>query len=92
MNHPLTLAEILRIKRWLVAHRAEHPLEYELWDIMLCLWLMGWVGWLPAFVLDALWACPLCLLGMSTPRLYVAWRRHAHRLQHLRCDWLGNTG
>lgn len=55
MNHPLTLAEMQRIKQWHVAHRDDHPLEYQLWDLLLCLWLMGWVGWLPAFALDALW-------------------------------------
>jgi hypothetical protein len=92
MNHALTLAEIHRIKRWHVVHRNEHPLEYELWDVVLCLWLMGWVGWLPAFALEALWATPLCLLAMGAPRLYVAWRRHAHRACRLRCDWLSVIG
>jgi hypothetical protein len=88
MYHSLTLAEIHRIKRWHVEHRDQHPLEYQLWDAVLCLWLMGWIGWLPVFVLDVDWAWPLCLLAMSAPRLYVAWRRHAHRLRRLRCDWL----
>ena len=33
---------------------------------------------------------PLCLLASVAPRLYVGWRRHAHRLQRLRCDWLAD--
>jgi hypothetical protein len=84
----MTLNELQRIKQWHVAHRGDHPLEYHLWDAMLTLWMMGWVGWLPAFAFDALWATPLCLLAMSAPTLYVAWRSRAHRAQRLRCDWL----
>ena len=84
----MTLDELHRIKQWHVAHRGDHPLEYHLWDAMLTLWMMGWVGWLPAFAFDALWATPLCLLAMSAPTLYVSWRSRAHRAQRLRCDWL----
>ncbi len=43
----MTLNELQRIKQWHVHHRQDHPLEYHLWDAMLTLWLMGWVGWLP---------------------------------------------
>jgi hypothetical protein len=90
MNSSLTLAEIHRIRSWHLAHKDEHPIEYQLWDCVLCSWLMGWVGWLPLFIFEAVWIAPLCLLGCWAPRLYVAWRRHAHRLQRLRCDWLGD--
>ena len=31
----LTLSELQRIKQWLVAHREEHPVEYNLWDAVL---------------------------------------------------------
>lgn len=91
MTPSLTLAEIQRIRNWHLVHRDAHPLEYQLWDAVLCLWLMGWVGWLPAFVLDQFWACPLCLLASGAPQLYVAWRRHAHLMQRLRCDWLSGS-
>ncbi|MES2936436.1 MAG: hypothetical protein V4864_02065 [Pseudomonadota bacterium] len=83
----MTLTELHRIKLWHVAHRRERPLEYHLWDAMLTLWLMGWVGWLPAFAFDAVWATPLCLVGTLAPSLYVAWRMKAHRERRLRCDW-----
>ena len=85
----LNLAKLQRIKKWHVAHRSEHPLEYELWDVMLILWVMGRVGWLPAFALDALWAYPLCWLAMLATDFYVMARERAHKAQKLRCDWLG---
>lgn len=91
MTTRLTLAELHRIKQWHVAHRAQHPLEYHLWDAVLTVWLMGWMGWLPALALEALWALPLCLLATLCPTLYVAWRARAHAARRLRCDWLGQS-
>lgn len=84
----MKLEEMQRIKQWLVAHQREHPVEYHTWDAMLTLWLAGWVGWIPAFAFDALWAAPLLALSMSAPTMYAAWRLRAHRLHRLRCDWL----
>jgi hypothetical protein len=84
----MKLAELQRIKQWHVAHRAEHPLEYHLWDAMLTLWVMGWVGWLPAYAFEQFWSMPLCVLAMAAPSMYVAWRSRAHRAHKLRCDWL----
>lgn len=88
LTHSIPLTELQRIKKWHVAHRGEHPLEYHLWDTVLTMWLMGWVGWLPAFVLDACWALPLCAVAILVPRLYVNWRQQAHIKQRLRCDWV----
>ena len=84
----MKLVELQRIKQWHINHRQDHPLEYHLWDAMLTLWLMGWVGWLPAFAFDQLWAMPLCAAAMAAPSLYVAWRIKAHRASRLRCDWI----
>jgi energy-converting hydrogenase Eha subunit G len=84
----MNLEQMHRIKRWLVDHQREHPVEYHLWDAMLMLWVIGWVGWLPAFTFQALWAAPLLALLMSAPTLYVTWRLKAHQAQRLRCDWL----
>jgi hypothetical protein len=81
------LNELQRIKRWHVAHRADHPLEYHLWDAMLTLWMMGWVGILPVVTLNA-WLLPLCALGISAPQLYVHYRVQAHSQHTLRCDWV----
>ncbi len=88
----LTLNDLQRIKKWHVAHKAEHPFEYEVLDAVLTLWMMGWVGWLPAVIFDAEWALPLCALGMALPGLYVRWRAAAHARQRLRCDWLSAAG
>ena len=84
----MSLTELQRIKQWHVDHRASHPLECQAWDAMLTLWLIGWVGWLPAFGFALLWAAPLCALAMSAPSLYAAWRVRAHRANRLRCDWI----
>jgi hypothetical protein len=87
MASTLTLSELQRIKRWHVAHKRDHPLEYQLYDGVLTLWVMGWVGWLPAFAFEAPWACLLCALGMAGPTLYIRWRVRAHLANKLRCDW-----
>jgi hypothetical protein len=84
----MTLDELQRIKQWHVAHRVQHPVEYHLWDAMLTLWVMGWVGWLPAFAFEQFWTMPLCAVGTAAPSLYVAWRVRKHREHKLRCDWL----
>lgn len=87
----LSLQEMQRIKRWHVAHKRDHPVEYQILDLVLTLWVMGWVGWLPAFAFDAPWAYVPCALAMLLPQLYVHWRTQAHCAQRLRCDWLGVT-
>jgi hypothetical protein len=84
----MSLDELQRIKQWHVSHRDGHPLECHAWDAMLTLWLVGWVGWIPAFTFDALWAAPLLAIATAAPSLYVAWRVRAHRAKRLRCDWL----
>ncbi len=84
----LTLADLQRVKKWHLAQQATHPLEYHVWDAVLSLWLMGWIGWLPAIAFDAAWLFPLCGLGMLMPRLYVRFRARTHRAGRLRCDWL----
>jgi hypothetical protein len=89
MEATMSLAELQRIKRWHLAHRQDHPVECQLWDAVLTLWLAGWVGWLPVLLFELLWLLPLCLLGVSTPTLYVRWRLRAHAAHRLRCDWIG---
>jgi len=84
----MTLDELQRIKQWHVQHQRDHPVECHLWDAVLTLWLVGWVGWLPAFAFDALWTAPLLALSMSAPTMYVTWRGRAHRAHRVRCDWL----
>ena len=84
----VTLAQLQQIKVWREAHQASHPLERRLWEAVLTLWMMGWMGWLPAWGCGASWAYPLCLLGILAPGIYVYWRINAHAAGQLRCDWL----
>lgn len=84
----LSLNELQRIKRWHVAHRHDHPLEYHLWDLLLIAWVAGLIGLLPVALLVGWWAAPLCALACLLPGGYVGWRARAHAAQRLRCDWL----
>ena len=84
----MTLNELQRIKQWHVAHRVDHPIEYHLWDVILTLWVMGWVGFLPAYAFEQFWTMLLCALAIAAPSIYASWRLKAHRKHKLRCDWL----
>jgi hypothetical protein len=76
------------IKKWHVARQSTQSLEYRAWEAVLTLWLMGWIGWLPAWVFGARWAFPLCLLAMVLPQAYLHARVSIHAAGWLRCDWL----
>ncbi len=88
----ISLSKLQRVKKWHVLHKADHPLEYQLLDAVLTIWIMGWVGLLPVFVLDAEWCLPFSLLAMTLPNLYIGWRIAAHNAQRLRCDWVNQLG
>lgn len=89
LSHSITLDLLQTVKQWHVEHAADHPIELQLWDAVLASWLMGWIGWLPTWALDAWWAAPPLLLGMMAPRLYIGWRAKAHASRRIRCDWIG---
>ena len=80
--------ELQRIKKWQVAHRRGHEIEYQTWDAMLTLWVMGGVGCLVVLPLGLAWALPLCAAGIAAPELYIHARKKAHQRQQLRCDWI----
>lgn len=88
MQKVYPIDELQRIKKWHVAHRKGHEIEYQTWDTVLTLWVMGSVGWLLVWPLDLLWALPLCALGSAAPELYIHFRKRAHREARLRCDWI----
>ncbi len=87
-SHHITVAKLQRVKNWHATQRGARPVECQIWEAVLTLWMMGWMGWLPAYTFEAPWAYPLCLLGVLAPRLYVRLRARAHEMQRLRCDWL----
>jgi hypothetical protein len=84
----IPLTELQRIKHWHYGHKAAHPLECATWDAVMTVWVMGWVGWLPAFAADQWWTMPLCAVAMAAPGMYIGWRARAHAEGRLRCDWL----
>jgi hypothetical protein len=85
----MTLNQLRDLKRWHVSHRRDHPLEYQVFDVVLTLWLLGWVGAVPALLLQQAALLPLCLLGSLAPEVYRWLRVRLHRSARLRCDWLG---
>ncbi len=83
----MTLAEFESLKTWHEHHRRRQPLEKHAWDMVLTFWLVGCVGIPTAFVVHAGWAEVTCFLLLFLPSVYVAVRRHLHRMHLLRCDW-----
>lgn len=79
---------LANFKRWLRAHGNRHPVELQVADLVLMLWVLGWIGMVVAATLHE----PVALLGCGglamTPRGYVALRRSLHRRRVLRCDWI----
>lgn len=85
----MTLHQLQALKRWHVAHRADHPLEYHVFDAVLTAWLLGWIGVPPAMLLGDTNLLPLCFVAFMAPELYRGLRSWLHRSARLRCDWLG---
>lgn len=86
----MTLDQFHDLKTWHTRH--DRPLEGHVWNGVLTLWLVGWVGTPTAWVLGAKAVAvggPLLLL---VPGVYVGARRWLHRHHCLRCDWLGALG
>lgn len=90
MTALLALSDLQHIRGWMSGHKALHPVEYETWDALMTVFMLGAIGWLPALLLGMLgWALAPCGLALAAPTLYARWRVRAHRLGRLRCDWLG---
>lgn len=88
LRRPITIKQMERLKNWHRAQRGKHPAEHHVWEAVLTLWMMGWIGWLPACIFEDYWTYPLCVLGILTPQCYVYLRERAHQTLRLRCDWL----
>lgn len=88
----MTLDQFHDLKTWHVRHAADRPLEGHVWNAVLTLWLVGWVGIPTAWLLGAQ-VLGLAGLGLLLlPGAYVRLRRRLHRRGQLRCDWLGALG
>jgi hypothetical protein len=81
------LARLQRIKNWMKAHQQSHRVEYEAFDTVLTIWLMGLVGALPVIVLQEWWILPICSIATFAPSMYISRRLRQHAQGKLRCDW-----
>jgi hypothetical protein len=88
----MNVRQMSSLKHWHMTHRRRSPLERNVWDIVLTLWLVGWIGVPPALLLHWNWAAALCALMCFAPSAYVHLRRRLHASGRLRCDWLGALG
>ena len=87
----MTLQQFHSLKVWHCRH-GRHPVEKNVWDTVLTIWLMGWVGAPTAFLMHSAWAVAACLSVLFLPGLYVAARRWMHRSHLVRCDWISALG
>jgi hypothetical protein len=85
----MNLEQFHDLKLWHQRHVREQPLEKHVWDMVLTLWLAGWVGEPTAFLVHSGWAAAMCGALLFLPGSYVALRRRLHLTQVLRCDWIG---
>jgi hypothetical protein len=84
----MTLAQLQELKVWHFRQGRRHPVEKALWDLVLTIWLLGWIGAPTALLLELAWAELACIGALFVPSLYVALRRHLHNKRRLRCDWI----
>ncbi|HEY4067527.1 MAG TPA: hypothetical protein VGM74_11565 [Burkholderiaceae bacterium] len=83
----MRLRQFHALKVWHGQH-GRKPVERNVWDAVLTVWLLGWVGAPTAFLLQLGWAEIACASVLFLPGLYVALRRSLHRRHWLRCDWI----
>ena len=86
----MTLHQFHALKQWHLRHWRDHPLEKNLWEAVLTLWLMGWVGGAVSLLLNLPWVEVCCLGLLFLPSAYVAMRARWHRTGRLRCDWISS--
>ena len=86
----MTLHQFHALKQWHLRHWRDHPLEKNLWEAVLTLWLMGWVGGAVSLLLNLPWVEVCCLALLFLPSAYVAMRARWHRTGRLRCDWISS--
>ena len=84
----MTLQQFHELKLWHQRQGHRHPVERSIWDAVLTIWMIGWVGAPTAFLLHLDWAELACLGVLFLPGLYVAVRRRMHNRRRLRCDWI----
>jgi hypothetical protein len=84
----VTLTQFQDLKAWHSRHWQDQPMEKQLWDGVLTLWMIGWVGGPASLVLQQPAVAVVCLGLLFLPQRYVALRRRLMCRRRLRCDWL----
>lgn len=84
----MTLQQFHDLRHWHLRHVAHRPVEKQVWDAVLTLWVMAWVGLPAAVLIDLPWAETAGVLLLFLPGRYVGLRTALHRVGRLRCDWL----
>ena len=84
----MTLQQFQDLKVWHQRHGSRQPVEKALWDTVLTVWLLSWVGAPTAFLRHLGWADLACLSVLFLPGFYVAMRRRLHDRHRVRCDWI----
>jgi hypothetical protein len=84
----MTLDQFQDLKLWHLRHGRDAPLEAVVWNVVLSLWLAGFVGAPVSVVLGVPEAMLATVLLAFLPGRYVAARTALHRSRRLRCDWL----
>jgi hypothetical protein len=84
----MSLEQLHALKVWHERHAHRSPVEAEVWNALLTLWVMGWVGAPIAWVLGRKLLIFVGLAATLLPGRYVALRSAMHRSGRLRCDWV----
>jgi hypothetical protein len=84
----MTLNQLHSLKAWHLRHGSAKRVEWQLWEAVLTLWLLGWAGIPAALLAGAAWMPLACMGLIALPSAYVLLRSRLHRQRRLRCDWL----
>lgn len=84
----MNLDQLHALKLWHERHERESPFEAAVWNGLMTLCVMGWVGAPIAWLLGNRLLILLGLLATLLPGRYVALRVAMHRRGRLRCDWV----
>ena len=84
----MTLQQYHSLKVWHRRHWRNHPVEKNLWEAILTLWVTGGVGLPVALLVDSPWSTAASLVVLFLPGRYVALRTRLHQSGRMRCDWI----
>ena len=84
----MTLNQLQSLKVWHLRQGSSKRVEWQLWEAVLTLWLLGWTGIPAALLAGSAWMPLACMGLIGLPSAYVLLRSRLHRHGRLRCDWL----